>query len=62
MIDGWRDLLEAWVTDPRSRSAAMSPTRSWSRWGDAGTDRTTRRAIAEIKTQWRLGNTRVHRA
>jgi len=29
--------------------------------GYGGTDRTTRRALAEIKSQWRLGNTRVHR-
>ncbi len=29
--------------------------------GYTGTDRTTRRALAEIKAQWRLGNTRVHR-
>ena len=29
--------------------------------GYTGTDRTTRRALAEIKSQWRLGNTRVHR-
>ena len=29
--------------------------------GYTGTYRTTRRALAEIKSQWRLGNTRVHR-
>ena len=29
--------------------------------GYTGTDRTTRRALAEIKSQWRLGNKRVHR-
>lgn len=28
--------------------------------GYTGTDRTTRRALAEIKAQWRVGNTRVH--
>lgn len=46
----------------RARSAAATkPTTSWSRWATPAPTRTTRRALAEIKDQWRLGNARVHR-
>ena len=45
----------------REKSAATKPMNELRSLGYTGTDRTTRRALAEIKSQWRLGNTRVHR-
>ena len=60
MIDDWRDLLETWVLIRRARSAYKAHDKLVT-LGYTGTDRTTRRALSEIKAQWRLGNTRVHR-
>jgi hypothetical protein len=61
MIDDWRDVLEGWVTDSKGKIRGDKAHERLLRLGYTGTDRTTRRALAEIKCQWRLGNTRVHR-
>ncbi|VBA61156.1 hypothetical protein LAUMK41_04530 [Mycobacterium attenuatum] len=61
MIDDWRDVLEGWVADSRGKIRADKAHERLQNLGYAGSDRTTRRAVAEMKTQWRLGNTRVHR-
>ena len=45
----------------RARSAPTRPTRSCWRWGIAGSDRSTRRAVAQVKAAYRLGHARVHR-
>ena len=61
MIDDWRDVLEGWVTDSKGKIRGDKAHERLRSLGYTGTDRTTRRALAEIKSQWRLGNTRVHR-
>jgi hypothetical protein len=61
MIDDWRDLLEGWVSDSKGKIRGDKAHDKLMALGYTGTDRTTRRALAEIKSQWRLGNTRVHR-
>ena len=61
MIDDWRDVLEGWVADSKGKIRGDKAHEKLLALGYTGTDRTTRRALAEIKSQWRLGNTRVHR-
>ena len=61
MVDDWRDVLEGWVTDSKGKIRGDKAHERLRSLGYTGTDRTTRRALAEIKSQWRLGNTRVHR-
>lgn len=61
MIDDWRDVLEGWVADSRGKIRADKAHQRLQGLGYAGSERTTRRAVAEMKTQWRLGHTRVHR-
>ncbi len=53
--------LENWVTESKGKIRGDKAHERLLRLGYTGTDRTTRRALAEIKSQWRLGNTRVHR-
>ncbi len=61
MIDDWRDVLEGWVGESKGKIRGDKAHDKLVALGYTGTDRTTRRALAEIKSQWRLGNTRVHR-
>jgi hypothetical protein len=61
MIDDWREVLEGWVADSKGKIRGDKAHERLLGLGYTGTDRTTRRALAEIKSQWRLGNTRVHR-
>ncbi|QIX51881.1 IS21 family transposase [Rhodococcus sp. DMU1] len=61
LIDDWHDVLEGWVAESRGKIRGDVAHRRLQALGYTGTDRTTRRALSEIKTQWRLGNTRVHR-
>jgi transposase len=61
MIDDWRDVLEGWVSESKGKIRGDKAHEKLVALGYGGTDRTTRRALAEIKAQWRLGNTRVHR-
>lgn len=61
MIDDWQDVLEGWVADSRGKIRGDKAHERLQALGFTGTDRTTRRALAEIKAQWRLGNTCVNR-
>jgi hypothetical protein len=61
MIDDHRAILEGWVADSRGKIRGDKAHERLAPLGYTGTERTTRRALAEIKSQWRLGNTRVHR-
>jgi hypothetical protein len=61
MIDDWRGVLEGWVVDSKGKIRGDKVHQRLLTLGYTGTDRTTRRALAEVKSQWRLGNTRVHR-
>lgn len=61
MIDGWRDLLETWVSGSKGKIRGDKAHDKLVALGYTGPDHTTRRALAEIKIQWSVGNTRVHR-
>ena len=61
IIDDWRDVLEGWVADSRGKMRADKAHQRLQSLGYTGSERTTRRAVAEAKALWRLGNTRVHR-
>ena len=61
IIDDWLELLEEWVSKSKGKIRGDKAHERLTAMGYAGTDRTTRRALAEVKDQWRLGNTRVHR-
>ncbi len=61
IIDGWRDVLEGWVVESRGKIRADKAHERLQSLGYTGSERTTRRAVAEAKALWRLGNTRVHR-
>ena len=60
-IDDWRDLLETWVADSKGKIRGDKAHDKLVALGYGGSDRTTRRALAEFKAQWRRGNTRAHR-
>ncbi|WP_020106249.1 IS21 family transposase [Nocardia sp. 348MFTsu5.1] len=61
LIDEWKPNLEKWVEDSRGKIRGDKAHERLVKLGYTGTERTTRRALAEVKNQWRLGNTRVHR-
>lgn len=61
MIDDFRDVLEGWVVDSKGKIRADKAHERLQNVGYTGSERTTRRAVAEMKTLWRLGHTRVHR-
>ncbi|MGW0040078.1 IS21/IS408/IS1162 family transposase, partial [Gordonia sp. NPDC003376] len=61
LIDDHLPKLEQWVTESKGKIRADKTHEKLVALGFTGTERTTRRALAEVKTQWRLGNTRVHR-
>ena len=61
IIDDWNEVLEGWVSESKGKIRGDKAHERLIAMGYVGTDRTTRRALSEIKTQWRLGNTRVHR-
>jgi len=61
MVDDWRDVLEGWVADSRGKIRGDKAHQRLQGLGFTGSERTTRRALAEMKAQWRLGNARVHR-
>lgn len=49
MIDDWQDVLEGWVADSRGKIRGDKAHERLQALGFTGTDRTTRRALAEIK-------------
>lgn len=61
LIDDYRENLEAWVVDSHGKIRGDKAHDKLLALGYTGTDRTTRRALAETKRQWRQGKTRVHR-
>lgn len=61
ITDDWLEYLEEWVSKSKGKIRGDKAHEELLALGYTGADRTTRRALAEIKTQWRLGNTRVHR-
>ena len=61
LIDEYRPHLEGWVEDSHGKIRGDKAHQRLVKLGYTGTERTTRRALSETKSQWRLGNTRVHR-
>lgn len=61
MIDDFRGVLERWVVESKGKIRADKAHDRLQKLGYSGSERTTRRAVAEMKVQWHLGNTRVHR-
>uniref|UniRef100_UPI003D8A2537 IS21 family transposase n=1 Tax=Gordonia sp. B7-2 TaxID=3420932 RepID=UPI003D8A2537 len=61
LIDDFLPHIEGWVQDTNGKIRADKAHEKLVALGYSGTERTTRRAVAEVKAQWRLGNTRVHR-
>lgn len=53
--------IERWVSTSKGKIRADKAHEKLVALGFTGTERSTRRAVAEVKAQWRLGNTRVHR-
>jgi len=60
-IDDFLSHLEGWVVDSKGKIRADRAHAKLVALGYDGDERTTRRAVAEVKVQWRLGNSRVHR-
>ena len=50
MIDEWRDVLEGWVADSKGKIRGDKAHERLLKLGYTGTDRTTRRALAEVKS------------
>lgn len=61
LIDHYQGHLETWVEESRGKIRGDIAHDKLVALGFAGSERTTRRALAETKKQWRQGNTRVHR-
>ena len=61
LIDDQRQLLEGWVQESRGKIRGDKAHEKLIALGYTGSERTTRRALAEVKAQWRLGKSRVHR-
>ncbi|WP_427174740.1 IS21 family transposase [Arthrobacter sp. 92] len=53
--------IEEWIEASKGRIRADKAHERLLALGYAGSERSTRRAIAQVKAAWRLGHTRVHR-
>ncbi|MCX8456657.1 hypothetical protein OSR35_21310 [Paenarthrobacter ureafaciens] len=53
--------IEEWVEASKGRIRADKAHEKLLALGYAGSERSTRRAIAQVKAAWRLGHVRVHR-
>jgi hypothetical protein len=61
LIDAYLPKLEEWVDRSRGKVRADVVHDKLVVLGYAGSERTTRRAVAEVKAAWRAGRRRVHR-
>lgn len=61
LIDAFLPKLEEWVQRSGGRLRADIAHRKLVDLGYEGSTRTTRRAVAEVRANWRAGRTRVHR-
>ncbi len=59
--DAFLPKIEEWVEASKGRIRADVAHEKLLALGYAGSERSTRRAIAQVKAAWRLGHTRVHR-
>jgi transposase len=60
-IDEFMDKVEEWVEASKGRIRADRAHERLQALGFGGSDRSTRRAVAEVKKSYRLGHARVHR-
>lgn len=61
LIDAYLDKVEEWVERSKGKVRADRVHAKLVWLGYAGSERTTRRAVAAAKTAWRAGHRRVHR-
>jgi hypothetical protein len=61
LVDGFLPKLEEWVERSKGKLRADVAHEKLVALGYTGSERTTRRAVAEAKTVWRAGRRRVHR-
>jgi hypothetical protein len=61
LIDAFLPKLEEWVEHSRGRIRADVVHDKLAALGYVGSERTTRRAVAEVKSAYRSGQRRVHR-
>jgi hypothetical protein len=61
LIDEFLPKLEAWVDDSRGKLRADVAHDTLAAMGFTGSERTARRAVAQVKRAYRPGHTRVHR-
>ena len=61
VTDEYLDKIEEWVEASKGRVRADKVHEKLVASGFAGSDRSTRRAVAEVKKAYRLGHARVHR-
>jgi hypothetical protein len=61
LVDPYRNKLEEWVDHSRGKVRADVAHEKLIALGYPGSERTTRRAVAEAKTAYRAGRRRVHR-
>ncbi len=61
LIDDYLDKVEEWVDRSKGKVRADRVHAKLVWLGYAGSERTTRRAVAQAKAAWRVGHRRVHR-
>lgn len=61
VTDAYLPKIEEWIEASKGRIRADKAHERLIALGYAGSERSTRRAIAQVKAAWRLGHTRVHR-
>jgi transposase len=61
VTDAFLPKIEEWVEASKGRIRADKAHEKLQGLGYAGSERSTRRAIAQVKAAWRLGHIRVHR-
>ena len=61
LIDAYLPKLEEWVETSRGKVRADVAHDKLVALGYRGSERTTRRAVARVKREWRAGNRRVYR-
>jgi transposase len=61
VTDPYLPKIEEWVESSKGRIRADKAHEKLLTLGYTGSERSTRRAIAQVKAGWRLGHTRVHR-
>src|SRR6478735_9379753 len=61
VTDAYLPKIEEWIEASKGRIRADKAHEKLLALGYEGSERSTRRAIAQVKAAWRLGHTRVHR-